>query len=497
VWVKIGVGIAAVAIFLSVGAHGSAAVHPPRVVTKSASEVGMETATLRGIAKPRKSSATYWFVYGLSKEYGGKTFKKSIGLGERALQVSALIDDLSPGTTYHFRIVVRNHRGTRKGRDRLFTTLPGEEKGSGSGSASGGGGDGSTGGAGGGGSGGDGGGGKDEVKGWSLQTTPNPGGFGNNLETVSCLSSTECIAAGESNGPMAERWDGAGWSPMPTPAAWVEVDSVSCTSSVACTAVGHTETSTFVMRWDGTEWKIQKSPNKTGASHSLLHGVSCTSATFCVAVGNYQNDKGWYPLAEVWDGTEWKIQEMPSPIGTAVNYVYDVSCTSSTACTAVGYTPHGTLAERWDGGEWKVQKTPPGGSGFDGVSCTSSMSCIAVGHTLSIEETYAARWNGTEWKTLGTLNPPGALRAELSSVSCVSISACAAVGWFETEAGTGKAYTLAEIWNGSEWEIESTPNPPGSVSSGLQDVSCVAPFVCEAVGRYNAGPILGFAERYE
>jgi hypothetical protein len=85
----------------------------------------------------------------------------------------------------------------------------------------------------------------------------------------------------------------------------------------------------------------------------------------------------------------------------------------------------------------------------------------------------------------------------LSGVSCVSTESCVAVGWSETKAGTGTAYALAELWNGTDWQIRHTPNPPQSVSSVLQDVSCVEPLICEAVGRYNGGPILGFAERFE
>src|SRR4051812_48974876 len=130
---KIGVGIAVVAALSGVGAHEDGLVRPPLAVTKPANEIGVERAMVRGIAKPRKSSTTYWFVYGPSKEYGAKTPEESVGVGRRPLKVSALIDDLLPGTTYHFRIVARNRAGTAKGRDRMFTTLPGEEKGGGSG----------------------------------------------------------------------------------------------------------------------------------------------------------------------------------------------------------------------------------------------------------------------------------------------------------------------------------------------------------------------------
>ena len=65
-----------------------------------------------------------------------------------------------------------------------------------------------------------------------------------------------------------------------------------------------------------------------------------------------------------------------------------MSCTSSSACTAVGdFTNHAgrpvTLAERWNCVGWAIQSTPmpPGARRgvLQGVSCTSSRACIAVG----------------------------------------------------------------------------------------------------------------------
>jgi hypothetical protein len=292
---------------------------------------------------------------------------------------------------------------------------------------------------------------------------------------------------------MAEQWDGSAWSLMSTPSAWVEIDSVSCTSYTSCTAVGHGETSTYAMRLAGDEWTAQESANVSGASWSHLHGVSCVSETFCMAVGEDHAGEGYDPISEIWDGAEWKLQKMPAGF---LNYLYDVSCSSSTACTAVGYPADHVM--RWNGSEWNAQTVPdaPGGA-LNSISCLSSSSCIAVGSLRSTAGPFAATWDGTEWTALDALNPAGSVRAELNGISCVSSSSCMAVGWLETRAGTGASRPLSEIWDGTAWSIEPTPNPPSSVASGLQDVSCVAPLTCEAVGRYNAGPILGFAERYE
>src|SRR5262249_58523763 len=100
-----------------------------------------------------------------------------------------------------------------------------------------------------------------------------------------------------------------------------------------------------------------------GAVFSNLFGVSCTAADACTAAGYYTNGlRHIHPLAERWDGTSWRIQAAPSPLGRPLSGFFAVSCTSATACTAVGAQTDATgttaLAERWDGTSWRVQATP-------------------------------------------------------------------------------------------------------------------------------------------
>jgi hypothetical protein len=61
-----------------------------------------------------------------------------------------------------------------------------------------------------------------------------------------------------------------------------------------------------------------------------------------------------------------------------------------------------TLAERRSGGVWAVQSTPnPAGaaaSAFNGVSCSSGSACTAVGQLAvgsGAQRTLAERWNGS------------------------------------------------------------------------------------------------------
>src|SRR4029077_15573308 len=136
--------------------------------------------------------------------------------------------------------------------------------------------------------------------------------------------------------------------------------SVSCTSSTACVAVGRyiAKTSgegTLAEPWNGTAWTLKEPLNPTEAKGSSLTGVSCTSSTVCVAVGRYINKSSVeVTLAETWNGTAWTLKEPLNPAGAKSSALLGVSCTSSTACTAVGHYVNSssvemTLAESWSG----------------------------------------------------------------------------------------------------------------------------------------------------
>ena len=226
---------------------------------------------------------------------------------------------------------------------------------------------------------------------------------------------------------------------------------------------------TLAERWNGTEWSIQSTPNPSGSKESLLLGVSCSSSASCTAVGTYEahgrNEEA--PLIEHWNGTEWSIQAAPNHGEPFRSVLYSVSCTSSTACIAVGdyeesSSPYNydTLAERWNGTEWTLQSTPnpsgrTGESNYltvSGVSCTASNACTAVGWyaTKGFEEgktILAERWNGTEW-TIQSTPMPAESSGQLHDVSCTSSTACTAIGFY----GKGsEAGNLTENWNGTAW----------------------------------------------
>jgi plastocyanin len=100
----------------------------PVVATGAATAVGEFEATLNGTVNPSKQAATFYFEYGTTTSYGKKTTETPAGEGTTAVSESATVGELTPSTTYHFRIVAKNATGTSHGIDRTFkTTGPIEE----------------------------------------------------------------------------------------------------------------------------------------------------------------------------------------------------------------------------------------------------------------------------------------------------------------------------------------------------------------------------------
>jgi hypothetical protein len=320
---------------------------------------------------------------------------------------------------------------------------------------------------------------------WTIEQTASPTGASyGELDGVSCTSRRACIAVGSyvnragNTVTLAERWNGSSWRIQATPNpldAWSPIrasatgpvlNGVSCDSPTTCVAVGEYsirssgQLLTLVERWNGGRWTIASTPQPRG--HPPL-GVTCFSANRCIAVGS--GYPGWQssPLVERWNGAVWVIQRAAKETvsgSSADSSLARVSCSSATACTAVGWTStpgnegrYWTLIERWDGTSWTTQQSPPAvtsahrDSGLYGVTCRSATSCTAVGsywpvtdeelpHTPLVEG-----WNGKRWAVQKTPAPDYPLSGDLAAVSCPSATSCFAVG----ATNDGTAYSVWAI----------------------------------------------------
>ena len=343
--------------------------------------------------------------------------------------------------------------------------------------------------------------------GWQITPTPaNPRGTQlgavSILYSVSCISASACTAVGEADpassngahgggGPgytLAEHWNGTAWKIQATPtptdaqAGGGLLQSVKCISSSFCMAVGSYFTSTsntgfmFAERWNGTAWKILPIPNPASSN---LDAVACTTASNCIAVGDTYSSGSAAPLAEHWNGAGWAVMTIPGSGGQLTS----VSCASATACTATGESGNEALAERWNGKTWTVQTfAVPANNQINiyNVKCTSATACTAVGsqYDPSVNSllTLAEFWNGSSWQIQSTPNPANSF-SELYAISCTALNACTAIG----------SGPMAENWNGASWQIQSMPG----AGSWLRSVSCTSATACITVGSEITSDIEG------
>jgi hypothetical protein len=112
---------AVLAVFLASPQMAGASI--PGASTGAATKVTATTATLNGVVNPNKEDTTFVFEYGTTTAYGTATAAQPAVSGNAGKDVSADITGLTPGTTYHFRLVATNPSGTDQGNDATFTTL--------------------------------------------------------------------------------------------------------------------------------------------------------------------------------------------------------------------------------------------------------------------------------------------------------------------------------------------------------------------------------------
>jgi hypothetical protein len=286
------------------------------------------------------------------------------------------------------------------------------------------------------------------------------------------------------------------WSVVRSPNGSVELPNslggIACVSSSDCWAVGHDgyyssngSLQTLIEHWDGTSWSIVGSPNPT-AQYNFLYAVTCSSSSDCWTVGFAAGET----LIEHWDGTAWSIARSPTN-----GILKGVTCASPSDCWAVGTYSNNfshTLIEHWDGASWSIVSSPNASNTQDnflnGVTCASLSDCWAVGNYFngSVYQTLTEHWDGTAWSVVSSPNPSDSNANEITfnKVTCSSSSDCWAVGNYFN----GSVYqTLIEHWDGTAWSVVSSPNNGASTANLLSAVTCASSSNCWAVGSYYTG----------
>ena len=182
---------------------------------------------------------------------------------------------------------------------------------------------------------------------WSVITSPDTSPdttWDNNdwdfLDGVSCASVSFCMATGvvwAEDGAyptLMEEWDGSAWNLIPSPSPpggqGEGLQSVSCPTSTFCMAVGNQpsgaanpsnngapQVQTLTEAWNGNTWSVLNSANTDPGEDNGLASVDCAASTFCVAAGGYDSSElspyAYDTLIEQWDGAGLP----PPPAGPA------------------------------------------------------------------------------------------------------------------------------------------------------------------------------------
>ncbi|HEX4718799.1 MAG TPA: hypothetical protein VH300_09745 [Thermoleophilaceae bacterium] len=96
----------------------------PTVANALTFNIGRTRADVQADINPNGLLTTFYFDYGLDTSYGSSTLPLPAGLGSLPATLLDSFPDLTPGTTYHFRVVATNLTGTSFGDDATFTTEP-------------------------------------------------------------------------------------------------------------------------------------------------------------------------------------------------------------------------------------------------------------------------------------------------------------------------------------------------------------------------------------
>jgi hypothetical protein len=315
---------------------------------------------------------------------------------------------------------------------------------------------------------------------------------------VYCVSASGCLLvgtqAGVSSDELAASWNGTSFTGLTPSSPTSELYGTTC-SPTLCWAVGSdyaipSTPTPHAEYYDGTNWTTTSTPAPSGALYSELDRVACPTSSFCAAVGWYDTGGTAVALIEHYNGTSWSVVTPTLPANTVGAKLSGVTCVSASACWASGYLevtgqPRKALVLTWNGTSWTVQTsaTPSGANSaaLNGITCTSSSACMAVGQYTdgsNVDHALAEEWDGTSWTLRRVPDPASGTDPVLLDVGCSSSSACEAVGYYSSS--TPSLVPLAAGWNGSTWGLQSVPVPAGTSDNAFIGVAC--PSTCMGVG---------------
>jgi hypothetical protein len=220
----------------------------------------------------------------------------------------------------------------------------------------------------------------------------------------------------------------------------------------------------LIEHWDGQQWQMVHS-----SINGTLSGIAAIAANDVWAVGTSGS-----LLTIQWDGTRWSQVVVPGASGGVDTGLSAIAAVSSHDVWAVGHQEGLPIALHWDGQSWQTAPLAPSSfmrdGALDAVQAISTHDIWVVGWysklNSSARYTLAEHWNGKNWQFIPTPEytakyPPNQSLSDANFSSLVALSSknIWAVGNADPYDGTGTpSRTLVEHWDGTQWEIMHTPS---------------------------------------
>jgi hypothetical protein len=303
------------------------------------------------------------------------------------------------------------------------------------------------------------------------------------------------------------------------------LDSVSCSSSGTCTAVGsYTDSAGHTQPIAASEtsgaWAqiIEvNAPINAGTAFpgAILEAISCSSTGNCTAVGRYVDTSGfWGAMAATETSGIWaQATEVTAPANAKSGatgpgpYLRGISCSSFGNCTASGAYADTSgnlqaMAATETSGIWAqaTEVTAPADAQaapnafFEGISCTSVGNCTTTGgytDTAAKQQAMVANETSGTWTQATAVAAPNNSQsdpsASLSAVFCSSVGNCTATGDYIDSSPFPQAMTATET--SGTWAQATVITAPADAGNGLpgtsiNGVSCTSFGNCTATGAY-------------
>jgi hypothetical protein len=330
-------------------------------------------------------------------------------------------------------------------------------------------------------------------------------GFGTNVTSIACITSSDCVAVGGSEGPsngaysfpfatptVATSSDGGlRWASRSPPRGW-SIDDMDCPGTRTCVAVGATNAGT-AGAWSSNDLGATWVQSSLTTPVQVLNSVACPSPSTCAAVGSASNGTA-VALTTSNGGATWRASSLPRALASLAS----VSCSNRELCVAVGSlavhftvspgghigvgdieSGSGALITSDNGGKTWVDRTRSATRAgyvpyFFSVTCLPDLFCAngpSYGRFLS-SVNGGRTW--TDVKNASQYFPT-------SGLSCVDQTRC--TGYANNQASPPQLYWTSD--GGHSWSparLTSAPTQYAESTWQFGGIQCMAQGLCIAVG---------------